>query len=111
MQQEIAVMYAAYALLLIVGGAAGRVKAKSNASLISGGITGLIALVLAGISLNVAYQAGALICGAVLALGLGVFFIMRLLKTRKPMPAIPMAILSAAVGIASIIILNLRRGA
>ena len=107
--QQIAIMYAAYALLLLVGGVIGFSKAKSQASLISGIVTGVVYLLLGLLSTHIQYQGAALTVGAMLAIGLSVFFVMRYTKTRKPMPAMPMSILSALVGIGSIVLYILKR--
>ncbi|NJL88212.1 MAG: hypothetical protein HC886_23235 [Leptolyngbyaceae cyanobacterium SM1_1_3] len=80
----------AYGLLALVGGIIGYVQAKSQVSLISGLVSGLL-LILGGV-----LQLQGVPLGWVLSLGvtglLIVVFVGRYLKTRKPMPAILMIV-------------------
>ena len=77
-----------YGLLSMGGGILGYVKSKSKVSLISGGISGLLLLILGG-----AIYSGNLwaekVAAAIIAL-LTVVFIVRWFKTKKFMPPIPM---------------------
>ena len=75
----------AYGLLAIGGGVLGYVKAKSTASLISGLVSG--ALLLIGAFLQQQGTQFGLLFSAVVTGILVAVFIVRLLKTRKFMPA------------------------
>ena len=81
-----------YGPLVLAGGVMAWVKAKSKPSLIAGGISGIILL-----------GAGALVIGgrtegAVLAAGMAVVLVLmfgvRLARGARPMPAIPIIVLS-----------------
>lgn len=90
----------AYGLLALVGGVIGYRQAGSRASLISGGISGAL-LILSGIlqAAGVPWAKGlaAFITGALV-----VVFIVRLVKTRKPMPALLMIL----AGLASLFVMG-----
>lgn len=92
----------AYGLLTLVGGIIGYRQAGSRASLVSGGISGAL-LILLGIvqAAGVSWAKGlaALITGALVAV-----FIVRWIKTRKPMPALLMIL----AGLASLVMMSLR---
>ena len=77
-----------YGLLSIGGGVVGYVKSQSKISLISGGISGLVLLILAGI-MNAGNQ-WAVIASAIIISLLIVVFIIRWFKTKKFMPPVPM---------------------
>jgi uncharacterized membrane protein (UPF0136 family) len=83
-----------FGLLAIAGGAMGFVKAKSKASLIAGGISGVLLLV-AGYLLGTENGRAGLILGAVVSAALEARFLPSFLKTKKPMPAGMMAALGA----------------
>jgi uncharacterized membrane protein (UPF0136 family) len=104
---EIAIMYVVYAILLIVGGLTGLKKAKSKVSMISGVSSGCIALLAALITHW--HVMIALVIGFLLAASLAVVFYMRYAKTQKPMPAVPMLVFSALVGLGSLVFMILRR--
>lgn len=91
----------AYGFLALVGGILGYRQAGSHASLISGGISGVL-LLLSGIlqAAGIPWARGlaALITGALV-----VVFIMRWIKTRKPMPALLMIV----AGLASLFVMGL----
>ncbi len=74
-----------YGILAIVGGAIGYQQAGSQASLISGVISGFL-LLIAAYMLYGRSPAGPLLAGVV-SLVLVIVFIIRLAKTRKFMPA------------------------
>ncbi|MEK0178608.1 MULTISPECIES: TMEM14 family protein [Microcoleus] len=74
-----------YGTLTLIGGIMGYVKAKSQASLISGLVSGSL-LILAGIA-QLMGQSWGLILAAAISAVLVVVFILRLVKTRKFMPA------------------------
>ena len=77
-----------YGLLSIAGGIIGYVKSKSTVSLISGGISGLLLLILA-VMMDRGQTWAASIAAIIIAL-LVVVFIVRWFKTKKPIPALPM---------------------
>ncbi len=87
-----------FGALTIAGGVIGYVKAASNASLIAGGISGLLLLVSGYLVSSGKVQAG-LILGVVLSLALAGRFLPAFLNTHKWMPAGMMAILSV-IGLA-----------
>lgn len=88
-----------YGLLSIGGGLLGYIKSKSKVSLISGGISGLLLLILGGAIYSGNEWAGK-VAALIIAL-LTVVFIIRWFKTKKFMPPIPMIFL----GILSLIII------
>ncbi|MCW3058969.1 MAG: small integral rane protein [Capsulimonas sp.] len=92
-------LYVIYGVLLIVGGIMGYAKAKSQASLISGVVTG--ALVLVGAALYLKHVPNIRFAEAFLAAVVATIFISRYAKTKKAMPAIPVIVLSAVVIFAS----------
>ncbi|NEO87438.1 MAG: hypothetical protein F6J87_24735 [Spirulina sp. SIO3F2] len=75
----------AYGILAIIGGIIGYTKAKSKVSLISGSVSGGL-LVLMGVLLQLGQSWGRWGAIAITAL-LIITFIIRLIKTRKFMPA------------------------
>ena len=77
-----------YGLLSIGGGVMGYIKSQSKVSLLSGGVSGLLLLILAGI-MNLGAQ-WAVIAAAIIISLLVVIFIVRWFKTKKLMPAVPM---------------------
>jgi uncharacterized membrane protein (UPF0136 family) len=77
-----------YGLLSIVGGVIGYIKSQSKVSLISGGVSGLLLLILAGI-MNAGNQWAVTVAAIIIAL-LIVVFVVRWFKTKKFMPAVPM---------------------
>ena len=91
-----------YGILLIVGGVMGYVKAKSAASLVAGGVSGVLALILAWY-----YNACPYVPAMALLLSLALAVIMgrRYLRTRKAMPSLLIVVLSVVVAVAQIIVL------
>ena len=77
-----------YGLLSLGGGIIGYLKSKSKVSLISGGISGLLLLILAAIIYS-GNQWAEFVASGIIAL-LVVVFIVRWLKTKKFMPPVPM---------------------
>jgi uncharacterized membrane protein (UPF0136 family) len=88
-----------YGLLSIGGGIIGYVKSKSQVSLISGGISGLLLLILA-MMMNLGKTWAYPVASAIISI-LIIVFIIRWLKTKKPIPAIPMIFF----GVISIIVI------
>jgi uncharacterized membrane protein (UPF0136 family) len=89
----------AYGILALVGGIIGYIKAKSTPSLISGIISGIL-LILGGILASKGVAWGITLAAIITAI-LVVVFIVRLIKTKKFMPAGIMAI----AGIAALIMM------
>ncbi len=85
-----------YAVLLIVGGVIGFVKAKSKASLIAGVVSGIIAL--AAVFISDRYnEDGGYSLALLLAVVLFIFFGYRASLSRKFMPGGLLAVASVAV--------------
>jgi len=82
-----------FGLLTIVGGVIGYVKAGSTASIIAGGISGIV-LIAAAFLLPGNAPLGLIIAGIV-SIALAARFIPAFMKTGKVMPAGLMAVLSA----------------
>jgi len=90
---EIAKLYLfLFGVLTIAGGVMGFVKAGSRASLIAGGVSGVLLLV-AGYLVGAGNLLAGLILGLVLSLALAGQFAPKFLRTRKVMPAGMMAVL------------------
>jgi uncharacterized membrane protein (UPF0136 family) len=82
--------YILFGILCIIGGALGYARARSKASIITGGISGAL-LILAGIlGKGVASYTIAIVVSILLLAHFGRSY----LAGRKPMPAIPMILLS-----------------
>jgi uncharacterized membrane protein (UPF0136 family) len=77
-----------YGLIALIGGIFGFIKSQSKASLISGSISGLLLIGAGGLQLNGFEWAKWL--GLAIASALVVVFIVRWVKTQKPMPAVVM---------------------
>lgn len=89
----------AYGLLAFVGGIVGYTKAKSKPSLISGTVSGVL-LIMAGIVSSLGLGWGVSLAAIITAV-LVIVFVVRLLKTRKFMPAGIMII----AGVAALIVM------
>ncbi|PZU98819.1 MAG: hypothetical protein DCE90_03150 [Pseudanabaena sp.] len=74
-----------YGVVAIIGGVFGFVKSQSNASIISGSISGL-GLIISGIAAAQNQEWGK-IAGIAIASLLVIVFVVRLIKTKKFMPA------------------------
>lgn len=95
------VVLALYAVLLIVGGLLGFLKARSRPSLIAGLISGVLAggcVAVSGPNKLLGYG-----LGLALALVMGVVFALRYTRTRKVMPSGMLALVSLAVVIALVV--------
>ena len=88
-----------YGLLSIGGGLMGYLKSQSKVSLISGGVSGILLLILAGM-MNAGYQWAIAVAAVIIAL-LVIVFIVRWSKTKKLMPALPMIFF----GVASLVLI------
>ena len=66
----------------------GYMKSQSKISLISGGVSGILLLILAGM-MNAGYSWAVTVAAVIISL-LIIVFIMRWSKTKKLMPALPM---------------------
>lgn len=89
----------AYGILAIVGGAIGYKQARSKASLISGTVSGWL-LILGGVLRSLG-QTWGLGLAAIVTLALVIIFTIRLIKTRKLMPAG----LMTGVGVAVLVVI------
>ncbi|MFM7317970.1 MAG: TMEM14 family protein [Isosphaeraceae bacterium] len=97
--KDMSLILLVYAFLLVMGGWIGFLKAKSKPSLIAGHISGLLVIVaiLLMAKGNAAAGRGGCLLATITALALTLFFGKRFAKTRKPMPAGIMAVVSAVV--------------
>ena len=86
--------YFIFGALTILGGVIGFVKAGSKASLIAGGVSGALILVAAWLMMKDSTVQAGLILGLVLSALLEMRFLPAFVKTKKPMPAGMMAVLS-----------------
>ena len=96
--------YFVFGGLTILGGVMGFVKAQSKASLIAGGVSGALILLAAWLVMSGQAQAG-LILGLVISSLLEMRFLPAFLKTKKPMPAGMMAVLSMIGTVLSVLAL------
>ena len=96
--------YFIFGALTILGGVIGFVKAGSKASLIAGGVSGVLILVAAWLIMSGKVQAG-LILGLVISSVLEMRFLPAFVKTKKPMPAGMMAVLSMVGTVLSVLAL------
>ena len=96
--------YFIFGALTILGGVIGFVKAGSKASLIAGGVSGVLILVAAWLVMRGSTQAG-LILGLVISSVLEMRFLPAFVKTKKPMPAGMMAVLSMVGTVLSVLAL------
>lgn len=94
-------LYIVYAVLLLLGGVMGYARAKSAPSLI-GGIVAAALSVAAALLLHHHPRAG-MGLETLVSLGMGVLFLRRYQTTRKPMPALPVLVLSLIVLVATLL--------
>lgn len=100
------IYFIVFGLLTIVGGIIGYVKAGSVASIIAGSIAGVLLLVAAFLSPE--HRTTALASEFVLSLLLAAYFLPKLLRTGRMMPAGMMSILSV-IGIIAVIVAWLKK--
>jgi uncharacterized membrane protein (UPF0136 family) len=84
------IYYYLFGLVAIAGGAMGYARAKSKASLIAGGVSGALLIIAGLLSPGVPGFVLALIVSLLLLIHFGRSYAAK----RKPMPAIPMMVLS-----------------
>ena len=96
--------YFIFGALTILGGVIGFVKAGSRASLIAGGVSGVLILVAAWLMMNRNALAGVFL-GLAISLVLEARFLPAFIKTKKPMPAGMMAVLSMVGTVLSVLAL------
>lgn len=84
----------AYGVFLIIGGVIGYVKAKSTPSLIAGGVSGILAIILGLVYHTFAYAPHAAL---LLSLVLAVVMFSRYQKSKKAMPSLYIVIFSLLV--------------
>jgi uncharacterized membrane protein (UPF0136 family) len=82
-----------FGILTVFGGVMGFVKAKSKPSLLAGSISGGL-LIVSGVLVGTTNLLAGLILGALVSVALAGRFLPAFLKTKKPMPAGMMAVLS-----------------
>ena len=83
-----------FGVLTVAGGVMGFLKANSRPSLIAGGVSGL-ALIAAGYLAGTANARAGLILGFFVSLALAMRFGRAYAKSKKTMPALPMAVLGS----------------
>ena len=88
-----------YGLLSIGGGVMGYTKSQSKVSLISGGVSGLLLLISAGMMYS-GSQWTVTVAAIIISL-LVIVFIIRWFKTKKLVPAVPMIFF----GVASLVLI------
>ena len=96
--------YFIFGALTIIGGVIGFLKAGSKASLIAGGVSGVLILLAGWLVMSGKAQAG-LILGLVISSVLEMRFLPAFVKTKKPMPAGMMAALSMVGTVLSVLAL------
>jgi uncharacterized membrane protein (UPF0136 family) len=96
------IFYLVFGILTIVGGVIGFVKAKSRASLIAGGTTGLLLVVSSILMMTGRIDIG-LMLGLLVSVALAGQFIPKVMLNRAPIHSVIMAILSAASLIVTVI--------
>jgi len=84
----------AFGAMSVAGGVLGFVKAKSNASLIAGGASGVL-LAAAAYLIGAGHVTLGLVIGLVVSIALAGRFVPAFIKTKKPMPAGLMSVLAA----------------
>jgi uncharacterized membrane protein (UPF0136 family) len=100
------IYFIVFGLLTIAGGVVGYVKAGSTASIIAGGITGVLLLVAA--FLLPEHRVAGLATALIVSLLLAAQFVPKLLRTGRVMPAGIMSVLSV-IGIITAIVVWVRK--
>jgi uncharacterized membrane protein (UPF0136 family) len=88
------ILLGVYGIFLIVGGVIGYIKAKSMPSLIAGGVSGVLALILAVIAPIWIYTP---YLALLLSLVLTIIMLKRYLSTKKPFPSLAIVVFSLVV--------------
>ncbi len=101
--------YWAYAVVLLLGGLLGYLRARSNASLIAGILFAILTAIAGFLVHN--DNAGGVWLGGITACIVTIFFAGRYYATKKPMPAVPIIALSILVIIFSAVSLLGHRAA
>ena len=96
------ILYYMYAVLLVLGGILGFVRAKSVPSL---GVAAIAALftVFSALMMSTHHPRRGLALEILVSLVLGVFFFQRYQQTKKPMPALVVLTASAIILVASVL--------
>jgi len=92
-----AYIVAIYGFLILVGGVIGHLKAGSEASLIMGGISGLMLLMAAGGMFSKKYFKKSAFFALILTLALDAFFSYRFMTSMKFLPSGLLALVSLGV--------------
>ena len=100
------IYFVVFGILTIAGGVVGYVKAGSVASIVAGGVTGILLLVAA--FLLPEYRAAGLATACIVSLLLAAQFVPKFLRTGRVMPAGMMSILSV-IGIIVAIVAWLKK--
>jgi uncharacterized membrane protein (UPF0136 family) len=98
------IYYYLFGLVAIAGGAMGYARAKSKASLIAGGVSGALLIIAGLLSPGVPGFVLALIVSLLLLIHFGRSYAAK----RKPMPAIPMMVLSGICMVLTAIVWHAR---
>lgn len=98
---------ALYGLLVLAGGIIGYLKAGSEASLVMGGISGLLLLIFSGGMFSKKYFKKAVFFTLILTLILDAFFSYRFMTTMKFLPSGLLALVS--IGVITGLVAELRR--
>jgi uncharacterized membrane protein (UPF0136 family) len=98
------IYYYLFGLVAIAGGAMGYARAKSKASLVAGGVSGALLIIAGLLSPGVPGFVLALIVSLLLLIHFGRSYAAK----RKPMPAIPMMVLSGICMVLTAIVWHAR---
>jgi uncharacterized membrane protein (UPF0136 family) len=102
--QHAALVYIVYGVIVLAGGIYGYAKSQSTPSLIAG-IGSAVVAGIAAVLFHGHHPRLGVAIGAILGLTLSIVFYRRYSQTQKPMPAIPMGVLSALLFLYSVYVL------